>query len=259
MSISGIIDSFNQRLIPNRSNKLFSYYSNSGSGTYTTNSNCWASGVNLSCHSVYNSTFGNQYNVTAISRNVVAMANHIALSSGAIVRFADGKGFVHQNEIVATSNLVDDLTLGKLKYTLPNEIVHAQIYTGEVYPSFTTPYIPVLVINQIHHATVLNLKSMDIYNNVYISAPFLFEQDKIKYYEPIINGDSGSPVFIIDESGKPLLLTCLYQTIGGPSYLHFKNQINRYIIENKPLLYNNRIYLDEETHIFTQEMPDGVQ
>lgn len=229
MSISGIIADFDALLVGDKYNALFSTYSNMGSGTYIYHTNFWASGINLTCHSVYNSAH-NKHNATAISKKVVAMANHIALPSGTTLRFTNGT-YTHTNHIVETHNIAGDLTLGVLEQPLPQYIRPCDIYTGEATVPYTKPYMPVLVIDQEQKALVLEMRTMDSYNDIYVTAPSPFVWNRTKYYEALVDGDSGSPVFVL-EDGKPKLINCLFTTTGGPSYLHYQNEIKDFIAKH---------------------------
>lgn len=188
---------------------------------YVRNASFWASDVDLTCISPWNSGGGNKRAGTLISPRHIIFAEHYQLNVGNTVRFVKSDNTVVDRVLTAKqsvgpSNASDgyatDLTVGLLDSDVPAGISYAPVlpsgYSAYL-PSLSADYaLPALCLDQDEKGLVTDLYLLSTSASLKVST----DDKRLEYYEPKISGDSGNPVFLIIND-ELVLVTCL--TFGG--------------------------------------------
>jgi hypothetical protein len=237
---------------------------NDNTNTYVRNTQCWASGLDLTCVSPWNSTGGSQRCGVLISPRHIIFAAHFQINNNATIRFVDSNNNVitrtmvnkltHPNYYNPTA-LFPDITVGVLDQDVPNSIGFAKILPLNWYnylPTLTIENdniaggftIPCLYSDQQKKALVTELRSLILppeftlpppgsipwpesgrFTNTLFRTPTITSREA--FFESIITGDSGSPAFLIINNELVLITVWTYGGAGGgTSLLYFKNDIN---------------------------------
>lgn len=190
---------------------------NHTSGTYVRNPEFWATGVDLTPISPWNSYDGPRRAGTLISPRHVLFAAHYPLSAGQTIRFVKTDNTVVTRTITALLvhpsyvPYYPDLQVGVLDQDVPAGITFAKVLPAEAI-SIRLPGlqygVPVFFTDQEEKATVRDWTYAD--NLVVCSKPTAAA--RLEFYEDIVVGDSGNPCFGII-NGELVLLTVA--TSGG--------------------------------------------
>ncbi|MDR0993406.1 MAG: hypothetical protein LBN38_02410, partial [Verrucomicrobiota bacterium] len=213
---------------------------NHAATNYVRNTNCWAYSYDLTCHSPWNSTRSVYDTGTLISPRHVLFAEHWGngVTNGTVMRFVDQQNNVIERTLVAkiphplynSSAIYPDLSVGLLDSDVPTN----QISFAYVLPDNYTNYLsrgtrlPALALNQFHKATVCDIKDIsgrEPNGRIYTKIQPPIDITRNGFYTPIIDGDSGNPLFVF-LSGKTVLLTVWTHASDGTSVTAFKEDIN---------------------------------
>jgi hypothetical protein len=215
--------------------RLENYVANAKRGEFVLNKNWWAKDIDFSCVSPWNTKGGNTRAGVAISARHILFCHHFPLALGTKVYFrgTDGKGYAR--ELVATNRVsVTDLMVGLLNEDLPLS-VHPAYVLPDDYAKFigSGAGLPVVSFDYEEKAIVSELTPIPQKNRgAYIRSQVPSSPLRKSFYEPIIQGDSGNPCFLVFNQ-DPILLYTLHSggAGGGPSIFHLKSMI-QYEMDN---------------------------
>jgi hypothetical protein len=151
-------------------------------------------------------------------------------------RGTDGKGY--SRELVATNQVsITDLTVGLLDEDLPLSVHPAYVLADDFEKYIGNGAgLPVVSFDYEEKAIVAELAAIPGKSKAaYVrSRPPISPLRKL-FYEPIIQGDSGNPCFLIMNQ-DPILLYTLHSggAGGGPSIVHLKSMIQYQMDNLKP-------------------------
>lgn len=168
---------------------------------YTRNSSLWCGAIsNLPCPSPWNSDGGVFKAGTLISRRHILFAAHYQISVGAKVRFVAADGTASERTMTAKEIMPNytpyypDFCVGLLDSDAP-----ASIPFAKVLPANWASYIPTFAgtpaasLNQNESLSVRNVRSIGS------AISFISPTNAVRnpFYQTIIEGDSGNPIFWI--------------------------------------------------------------
>lgn len=201
--------------------------------SYTRNTNFWASDVDLTSISPWNSSGGTNKAGVMITPRHLLNASHYPFGVGTIVRFVTSDNTLVERTVVArqfapnySSSTINQPDI--VVYTLDSD-VPAGISFSKVLPSNYTNYIsaenfadtriPALGLDAQEKGTI-----RDTYSNAQIRFQEPVDADRLLLYEGIISGDSGNPVFFI--LNGELVLLAVWTSGGGGSGSFIVNYIS---------------------------------
>jgi len=197
-------------------------------GVYVRNTDVWCSDLDLTCLSPWNNSANNKTRRTGtlISPRHVAMAAHYPIDIGATVRFVTMDNVVVERTLSARETVSGtDISIGLLNEDVPETITFAKIPPADIDDYFANLSLgmPCLCLDQEEKALVTDLYSI---NSLSIfKAPI--DTQRLEFYEPKIDGDSGGPGFLIIDDELCLVVTWTYGGAGsGPCYPHKITEIN---------------------------------
>ena len=190
--------------------------------SFARNANFFASDIDLTCVSPWNSSGKNTMSGTLISPRHVLFAAHFQPSAGASIRFVQADGTVVTRTLSAIAThpgyaalaLYPDLAVGVLDQDVPAGISFAKVLPDDwrdYMPSLspTTP-VPCIRFNQFGRVSVAEWRggfgvSNDPNSAVRFTCGVPTDAGRLEYYEPVVLFDSGCPSFIV-VNGEPVLL-----------------------------------------------------
>lgn len=194
---------------------------NHTAGVYVRNVNCWASGVDLTPISPWNSS-GGAYNAgILISPRHVLFATHYLPATGCTMRFVKADNTVVTRTLTAlqslttTADYYPDLTVGVLDSDVPAGIGFARVLPdnwASYLPTLATRPLPTVGTDQEEKLLVRELSTLT--NPPGARAVYAVPADAQRraFYEDVVSGDSGNPSCLI--VGNQLVLLNLW-TFGG--------------------------------------------
>ena len=190
-------------------------YNNYCKPDFYPNTNCWAFGIDLSCASPTNSQSGTQRAGTAITPLHIVLAKHFGISNQKKIYFSGADGELIERSIKDSANEnSNDIRVSLLSTNLPPCITPAKLlpvnYRDYIGNGFG---LPILMLDQEEHAIVAELNSLPKSSN-YSSGSFPKNVRRKLYYEEVISGDSGNPVFLVFEN-QPIILYTFHTGGGG--------------------------------------------
>lgn len=229
--ISDNLDSRLSGLNPISSKPIFTTQNHS-SPLYIRNSGCWASDIDLTCISPWNSTGITHMAGTLISPRHIIFADHFSINNGATIRFVDN------NNNIITRTLINrlrhpswtlyrpDIIIGVLDSDVPDTIGFAKILPPNWHsylPNLSLMYrLPCLSLDQEKKALVYELYTLsDIFG--YFVSPT--NSTRSSFYEKIVLYDSGCPSFLIIND-ELVIITIWLGSTSGPNIAYYKNDIN---------------------------------
>jgi hypothetical protein len=210
---------------------------NHNSGIYVRNTGCWASGIDLTCISPWNSTDSVNRAGTLISPRHILFAAHYQINNGATIRFVDN------NNNIITRTMVNklthpnytpyqpDLTIGVLNSDVPSSIKFVKIlpqnWTNYL-PNLSYNYVvPCLVLDQEEKALISDLINLSSVANFSIPR----NPKRYEFFENIVAGDSGNPAFLIINGELVLVTVWTYGGSGAGTHIaYYKDDINTMMI-----------------------------
>ena len=193
-------------------------------GRFTPNPDFWAKGVDFSCASMWNSQGGNTRAGTAVTPRHVVFANHYPLQPGVRLDFLGTDRKVHSRKLVATRRVSNtDLMVGALDADLPGTVHPAPILPVDYATSLGSGAdLPCVAFDYEEKAIVVELMAIPRdrrATNIYTRVPQ--KADRLRFFEHIIVGDSGNPIFLL-LNGDVILLSTILRVNGegaplGPS------------------------------------------
>jgi hypothetical protein len=229
---------------------------------YVRNERCWASDLDLTCISPWNSTGHTGAAGTAITKNHIVFAHHYPISVGATVRFITKNNETVERKLIKSSRMFGtDIVIGLLDEELPSSITPCKLlpkfwydYIARGYNPLISMYtgmlvkkIPVLCLDFEEKAIINKLNG--IVGNKEISC--MGENDIFeKFNEVIISGDSGNPCFVIIDN--QLVLLTIWST-GGYGAGHFLSG-DTYVNSEKVLKCNLQ---EIQTQLYTTLLPNN--
>jgi hypothetical protein len=180
---------------------------------YVRSTNCWASGIDLTCASPWNS-YGGQYRAgVLITSNIILTSQHWNLPVGTTVRFVTSSNTVISRSVVSNFNLFtspnyNDVTVSKLNAPISeSEVRRAALMPDDLFEYFMTETMstPGFYIDQLEKALVEEARiSGQASFQFFLSAA----TNRLDYTRPgIRNYDSSSPIFFnISGFSRPVLI-----------------------------------------------------
>lgn len=201
--------------------------------SYTRNTNFWASDVDFTSISPWNSNGGVGKAGVLITPRHVLNAAHYPFGVGTTVRFVTSDNVVVERTVVARQ-FASNHSAGSIKnpdfvvYTLDSD-VPAGISFSKVLPSNYANHISIDNLSDTRLPAVgLDAQEKGTIRDTYANAEIRFQEptdaDRLLLYEGIVAGDSGNPVFFI-LNGELVLLT-VWTTGGGGSGSLISNYIS---------------------------------
>ena len=188
-------------------------------GNWVANTNFWASGLDTSCASIWNSPYGRLRAGTLISERHMLFANHYPPLIGGNVYFLGTDGNVYSNTIVSTSRVEQtDILIALLSTNMPTAVTPAALLPrnyGEYINAGTR--LPVMQFDFEEKGLICEL-ALPLASYATTGEPLFGTQSG--FYEPTIVGDSGDPVFLII-GNQPVLLGALhtgYRPLGNDRF-----------------------------------------
>lgn len=215
-----LIDQIDSRLVGQ-----MAVFSQQDGTTFTRNPQCWAAGIDLTCASPWNSTGGLQRAGTLISPRHVLFVKHSNFhpAVNATIKFVTQGNEVVSRTLSAIATHPEyvphypDIVVGVLDADVPESISFAEVLPADwadYLPSVSASNpIPVLRLNRTERASVAEfLGATGTFR-------LQFPQANQAFYETIVTGDSGNPVFLVLD-GKPVLLGLFtFGGVGGGTFL----------------------------------------
>jgi hypothetical protein len=200
---------------------LWSSMDEAGGQSFTWNANSWAAGLDFTCVSPWNDSIagepGNRGG-TLISPCQIIFSKHYPFNVGDQISFVTADGQTVSRSIVAVNALADtDLAIGLLDSDVPAGITPASVLPADYatyFPSNGTE-IPVARLNIARQAGVWDTtmvetqgaSSVGTFDALAFTHPSAdLEPTRAALSTTIINGDSGSPVFVILDN-QPVLIS----------------------------------------------------
>lgn len=178
------------------------------------NGNCWVKSIDLSGYAVCNVPLGGVGGGTLITKKHVLLANHVPYAATPFMIF-----FVNNNNLSLVYNVIKtrrvgntDILIGEL-----DKEVDASLKVCSVLPSNYSKYFnknasfPILHSDQERKALIANYGIVEnVDNSVCITIMPPTDPNRSQYYEQVIGGDSGNPVFTLINN-EPVLLGGWYK------------------------------------------------
>jgi len=179
----------------------------------------WLRGIDFSCVSPWNDSFGCLRAGTAISKRHIVFANHFPLSKGERIAFVGEFGETSHYTLKNTKAIHNtDIMVGLLDYELTPDIHPARILHDNFQKSLPigTKW-PVVTFNQKEQAFLSELSCHSNNETGVVQVRNLGTVNNTwrKFKGMMISGDSGNPAFLIYR-GQAILLYCLLR--GGDGY-----------------------------------------
>jgi hypothetical protein len=216
---------------PSTTKNIFSTQ-NHTSSIYTRNTNCWTGNIDMTCISPWNSTGSGQRAGTLISPRHIIFCEHFGFypKIGATIRFIDNSNNVINRTLVNSLSFSGgwpDFRIGLLDSDVPNSISFAKVLPNNwvsYFPSLSAQYtIPLLVLDQEEKALVTDWYTSS--TSIRCTQPT--NAQRLSFYENLISGDSGNPMFLIINNQLVLLSVVGGGGAGsGSSLAFYKNEIN---------------------------------
>ena len=197
----------------------------------------------FTCFSPWNSVGANRRAGTAITKRHAVLANHYKYGSGTTVRFITADNATVTRTVVQSARIYvngsgTDAYMVLFDSDLPESITPCKLFPSN-YPNYlpagadpdshAATDIPLLAIDQEEKGIVLDFNKRGfpfedpavIYNSPKLS-------DRLDFYESIIVGDSGNPIFAVIGS-ELWLLSTFWGSYVGPFYGGMVSELNAMI------------------------------
>jgi len=219
---------------------FLNYIANGNNGIFIRNPDCWAADIDLTCCSPWNSNARNRKAGTLISPRQVLFVvhSHYTPPVGTTMYFVGKTNEIITRTLVATVRHPDcppppdgrypDIAIGLLDSDVPTNIISFAKVLPDDYAMIlgTGQRLPCLRLDQEEKALIGDVGTIaSSGRNTTATMPIW--PDRMQFYEDVITGDSGNPMFIILD-GQPVLLTLWTMGVegSGTSTTMFKEDIN---------------------------------
>ena len=212
---------------------------NHAAGTYTRNSSCWATGVDLTPVSPWNSEAGPYKAGTLISPRHVLFATHYHPEAGITIRFVKMDNTVVTRTVTAIQILSQsgtnypDFTVGKLDSDVPAGIAFCRVLPdtwAAKLPTLAQLTVPAVCTDQEEKLLVRDLQSITsagTVNGSMVGMRVPADVTRRSWYEDVVGGDSGNPVCLVIGNKLVLLSVLTYGGGGsGTSLVSFRTALN---------------------------------
>lgn len=203
------------------------------------NPDFWLEGIDFTCVSPWNDTYGSQRAGTAISKRHIILAKHFPLPSGTRIAFVGEMGEVSHYSVKATKGLDNcDILIGLLDYELTPDVHPACVLPSDFDKLYAhDSRCPAITFNQ-HEQALFSELTCWTNSAAYLHAFSNREPGNPnwkRFRTPLISGDSGNPAFML-YNGKPILLYCLLTGgVGHGPFIHeHRKEIQRAMDELCP-------------------------
>ena len=211
---------------------------------YVRNTNFFLQGTHaeaLTCASPWNSTGGNTRAGTAITARHAVCANHYPITVGATIRFVASDNTVTIRTVVQAARIFyngagTDAWMILLDSDLPASITPCKLFPDsfETYlpagvRTFAAEALPCLAMDFSENGIAIDLRSKGYGNQTPVmvfQGPTL--PDRLAFFDPIIPGDSGNPIFGVIGS-ELWLLSTFFGAGSGPFYGGLVAELNAMI------------------------------
>ena len=181
----------------------------------TRNTDCWAYGIDLTCASPWNSRNGNRRTLTLVTPRHALGTPHYALAVGDTVRFVGLDNTSITRTIIGRRISPDysgpvfynsDICIYTLDSDVPSGFTFAKVLPTDWIDYIPTGIkeMPVLYLDQEEKALVADAYQFNVDRFYLVKPPNT--SPRLPFYETLIQGDSGNPMFFI-VNGEPVLLT----------------------------------------------------
>lgn len=180
------------------------------------NPQCWGASLDLTAFCITA-----QAGVLVSPRHVL-FVTHYHPAVGAALQWVTQDNQTISRTLTAVVSLPDasylhpDITLGVIDSDVPASISFVKVFGDSALRDWGGYHVPVVIrdqFNHLHEADVLQVSpTTSVSPTVWLQAPL--SPLRLPRYKTIISGDSGSPVYVV-ENGKPLLLMMLSQGGSG--------------------------------------------
>ena len=186
-------------------------YTNYWIDNFTCNTNCWAYGVDLSCASPWNSSYGHWKAGTAVSKRHFIQAAHYTTPPGVKIRFRGVDGKSVTRTVVATNQVPNcDIMVGLMDEPLPDTVHPARLL-----PKDFAEYIgdevrlPGLMLDFDEHAILSEFGRLSPTPRGFADSFAPTNALRKAFFEEVVEGDSGNPKFLL-AGNEPILVCCLW-------------------------------------------------
>tara|TARA_R110001599_G_scaffold302465_1_gene508175 strand:- start:940 stop:3318 length:2379 start_codon:yes stop_codon:yes gene_type:complete len=211
-----IDDLLNESMSMEVNGKVFSSQDHANS-TYVRNPDLWCEDLDLTCLSPWNNSGGHKKAGTLVTPRHVIGAAHYEYSVGAVVRFVEKNGTVHDRTVKGKARHPNykphypDLTIYTLDSDLPSSITPCSVMPSDYSKYFDNIYkskIPCIGFDQEEKALIIDWANGGRMRTPTDSKRRIFHESKIK-------GDSGNPAFLVFNGELVLMTVWTYGGAGG--------------------------------------------
>ena len=182
------------------------------SSAYVRNPDLWCGDLDITCASPWNSSGGHKRAGTLVTPRHVIGAAHYEYSVGAVVRFVEKDGTVHDRTVAGKArhpesrNYYPDLTIYTLDSDLPPTIKPCAVMPSD-HSNYLENFsrVACLGLDQEEKALIIDWRSRGN-----MQTPV--DPNRLIFHENKISGDSGNPAFLIVD--RELVLVTVW-TFGG--------------------------------------------
>jgi len=187
------------------------------SSAYVRNPDLWCRDLDITCVSPWNSSGDHKKAGTLVTPRHIIGAAHYEYSVGAVVRFVEKNGAVHDRTVIGKARHPDykpyypDLTIYTLDSDLPSTIKPCSVMPSN-YKSYldntSKIKIPCLGLDQEEKALIIDWSAGGRMRTPTDSKRRIFHENKI-------GGDSGNPAFLVFDGELVLVTVWTYGGAGG--------------------------------------------
>jgi Cadherin domain/Calx-beta domain/Putative peptidoglycan binding domain len=198
------------------------------------NTNVWTNNqtpIDFTGMSPWNSRGGYTQAGTLITPRHIALAHHYALGVGDTVLFVASDNTVVTRTVSDVQRVLStDISIAKLSSDVPETITHYPILSTSDYIMYLgdddmfSQTIPVVMFDQEDKALIGDTSKNYLTNQINILHVQSFIASRSNFNETLIGGDSGNAGFVLI-GDKPVLILTHYSAFYGPSYAHYKEDI----------------------------------
>lgn len=202
---------------------------------YIWNTNFWAYDINRDAVSPWNSESQHRRAGVLISPQHYILTKHYPIHSGNIIRFVKRDGTIIERTIIRTQStersdnykqkLFPDINIGLLDAPI-FDIEPIKILSVKHGQTLEYKNVPVLWFDQEEKGNIAHIHDIKMETiTLTLTHPFNYTE-RFNYYERVVSGDSGSPVFVIINNKLILVCTLTYGEHGSGAFLgYFKDEI----------------------------------